>query len=58
MYEKHTTLKSVVAHYVTDDHTVLWKTKIHFFQRVGDITTWHTTETLVLQPTVAEGEVQ
>lgn len=36
MYEKHTTLKSVVAHYVTDDHTVLWKTKIYCC-RVGDI---------------------
>lgn len=37
MYEEHTTLKSVVAHYVTDDHTALWKTKIHCFWRVMDI---------------------
>lgn len=35
MYEKHTPLKSVVAHYVTDDRTALWKTKIHSSEGAG-----------------------
>lgn len=52
---RHTTLKSVVAHYVKYDRTVLWKTKIHCSGGLGHFTTWQTTETptaLVLYPKV------